>query len=363
MPSRKQPRGGAVTSRPRGRRPGASRTRDDILAAARTAFAEHGFNGGTVRDIADRAGVDAALVMHFFGSKEQLFASAMELPFDSEQVVAAILDGPRDELGARMITAFLGLWEDPDVGPRMLGLIRSATTYEAAARRLRNLVDAEILRPVAEALETPDSRLRADLVGAQLVGLGFTRYVLGLEPLASADRETLQRLLAPSLQSHLTGGIQVSITPIGWVRSPRAEPVDDDWDSITATIVLDAGQFGPEAVRGLDEFSHVEVVYLFDRVDPGSVATAARHPRGETRWPEVGIFAQRAKDRPNRLGVSVCRLVGVDGLELTVHALDAIDGTPVLDIKPCMTEFAPRGTVSQPAWSHELMTGYRSGSS
>ena len=150
----------------------------------------------------------------------------------------------------------------------------------------------------------------------------------------------------------------VDVEAIGRVRSGRTEPLDDDWDAVPAAVELDADRFGPEALAGLDEFSHVEVVYVFDRVDPASVQTGARHPRGNPDWPEVGIFAQRGKGRPNRIGVTVCRLLGVDGLRLEVQGLDAIDGTPVLDVKPFMAEFAPRGEVRQPAWSHELMAGY-----
>jgi tRNA-Thr(GGU) m(6)t(6)A37 methyltransferase TsaA len=150
----------------------------------------------------------------------------------------------------------------------------------------------------------------------------------------------------------------MEMIPIGAVSSPRTEPLDDDWDTVTATVTLDADQFGPDALAGLADFSHVEVVYVFDRVEPSTVQTRARHPRNNPEWPQVGIFAQRAKGRPNRIGVSVCRLLGVDGLTLTVHALDAIDGTPVLDVKPYLAEFAPRGEVRQPAWSHELMSGY-----
>ena len=150
----------------------------------------------------------------------------------------------------------------------------------------------------------------------------------------------------------------MEMTPIGRVASPRTEPLDDDWDAVTATVTLDADRFAPEVLDGLAEFSHVEVVYVFDRVDPGAVETGARHPRGNPEWPRVGIFAQRAKGRPNRIGVSVCRLLGVEGLTLTVQALDAIDGSPVLDVKPYLAEFGPRGEVRQPAWSHELMSGY-----
>jgi tRNA (adenine37-N6)-methyltransferase len=148
------------------------------------------------------------------------------------------------------------------------------------------------------------------------------------------------------------------MTPIGRVSSPRTEPLDDDWDAVPATITLDADRFTPDALAGLDEFSHVEVVFVFDRVDPDSVQTAARRPRGNPDWPLVGIFAQRGKARPNRIGVTVCRLLGVDGLTLSLQGLDAIDGTPVLDLKPYLAEFAPRGDVRQPAWSVELMSGY-----
>jgi len=152
------------------------------------------------------------------------------------------------------------------------------------------------------------------------------------------------------------------VEPIGWVRSSRTEPIDDNWDAVTATIALDPDQFTARSLLGLDEFSHVEVVYLFDQVDPATIETASRHPRGNTDWPEVGIFAQRAKMRPNRLGVSVCRLLGLDGLTLRVQGLDAIDGTPVLDIKPYMIEFGPREPTRQPDWSHELMATYWSNS-
>lgn len=154
--------------------------------------------------------------------------------------------------------------------------------------------------------------------------------------------------------------VGVELRPVGWVSSPRAEPIDDDWDSITATIHLDGDRFTPDALRGLDAFSHLEVVYFFDRVDPESVQTVTRRPRGNPDWPEVGIFAQRAKARPNRIGVSVCRLVTVEGLTVTVQALDAIDGSPILDIKPYLAESGPRSDVRQPAWSHQLMAGYRS---
>jgi tRNA-Thr(GGU) m(6)t(6)A37 methyltransferase TsaA len=149
-----------------------------------------------------------------------------------------------------------------------------------------------------------------------------------------------------------------TLTPVGHVIGGRDEVRDDDWGTERAIIRLDGERFTPDAIAGLDAFSHLEVVYLFDRVDPGAVELGARHPRGNTDWPRVGIFAQRAKDRPNRLGVSRCTLLAVEGLDLTVAGLDAVAGTPVLDIKPYMNEFGPQGSVHQPAWASELMAGY-----
>jgi tRNA (adenine37-N6)-methyltransferase len=147
------------------------------------------------------------------------------------------------------------------------------------------------------------------------------------------------------------------VTAIAHVASPRTEPVDDDWAGVESTIELTPA-FGPDALRGLGEFSHIEVVYVFHLVDPASITSGARCPRDNQDWPEVGIFAQRAKARPNRLGVSFCELLGIDGTTLRVRGLDAVDGTPVLDIKPCMREFAPRGEVREPAWAEELMADY-----
>ncbi len=151
------------------------------------------------------------------------------------------------------------------------------------------------------------------------------------------------------------------IEPIGRVSSSRTEAIDDDWDSIHSTVVLDPERVTPDAVLGLDDFSHVEIVYVFDRVDPLQVQTGARHPRGNEAWPRVGILAQCAKNRPNRLGVTTCRLLGVDGLTLRVQGLDAIDGTPVLDVKPYLIAFGPRGPVREPRWATELMADYWTG--
>ena len=148
------------------------------------------------------------------------------------------------------------------------------------------------------------------------------------------------------------------VESIGTVVGGRAEPYDDDWTVERAPIRLDRDRFGTEALAGLTDFSHLEVVFAFHLVDEAKVQHGARHPRENPEWPLVGIFAQRGKNRPNRLGVSRCRLLAVEGLDVQVSGLDAIDGTPVLDIKPYMAEFGPLGEVRQPAWATELMHGY-----
>ncbi len=150
----------------------------------------------------------------------------------------------------------------------------------------------------------------------------------------------------------------VLIAPVGHVRGGRDQAVDDDWGKSRARIELDPSRFGRQALAGLAEFSHVEVIFLFDRVPDDEIEFGARRPRGRPDWPLVGIFAQRGKNRPNRLGLCVARIVAVDGLSLEVEGLDAIDGTPVIDIKPVMKGFAPRGEIREPAWAAEIMKDY-----
>jgi tRNA-Thr(GGU) m(6)t(6)A37 methyltransferase TsaA len=149
-----------------------------------------------------------------------------------------------------------------------------------------------------------------------------------------------------------------TVEPIGVVRSGRTASIDDDWDAVESRLELDSNVLEPDATLGLEGFSHIEVVYLFHLADPAAACRGARRPRGNPDWPMAGILAQRAKDRPNGLGVTVCRLLGVDGRSLHVQGLDAIDGTPVLDVKPYLSGFAPRGDVREPTWSLELMAGY-----
>lgn len=150
---------------------------------------------------------------------------------------------------------------------------------------------------------------------------------------------------------------EIVVQPIGQIRGGRLQPQDDSWDSEVAQIVLHP-RFDAGALAGLEAFSHVEIVFHFHQVTDSEIVTGARHPRGRKDWPLVGIFAQRGKNRPNCIGVSVCKLLSVEGSTLRVRGLDAIDGTPVLDIKPVMREFLPRGEIHQPDWASELMKDY-----
>ena len=149
-----------------------------------------------------------------------------------------------------------------------------------------------------------------------------------------------------------------TLTPIGAVSSAIREPIDDVWGATISRISLDPSRFTPASLAGLDRFSHVEILFLLDRIPDSKIEFHSRHPRGRADWPRVGIFAQRSKNRPNRIGSTVCRLLAVEGLSIQVESLDAIDGTPVLDIKPYLREFGPRQAVRQPAWATELMASY-----
>jgi tRNA-Thr(GGU) m(6)t(6)A37 methyltransferase TsaA len=149
--------------------------------------------------------------------------------------------------------------------------------------------------------------------------------------------------------------MDILLSPIGWVRSSEKGPREDYWCEVVSEIVLDRATFSPKALDGLSEFSHVEVLFHLHGVDESSVITGRRHPRGNVQWPEVGIFAQRAKSQPNRIAATICRLVSVEGLTLQVQGLDAMNGSPVIDIKPVFAEFVPeRASVRQPGRSGSL---------
>jgi AcrR family transcriptional regulator len=193
-----------------GRRPGDSGSRGRILAAAREAFASAGFDGATIRGIAGAAAVDPALVHHYFGSKERLFVAATDLPMDPEVVLPALLEGPRDELGRRLATLFLSIWDDPHGRHVLLGILRSAVSDPRAATMIRELIVERIVGPLVAALGSPDAKLRTTLVGSQLIGIALVRYIIEVEPLASAPAEAIVRAIAPTIQRYLTGPLDVA---------------------------------------------------------------------------------------------------------------------------------------------------------
>ena len=186
-----------------GRRPGIGGTRDKILAAARARFGEEGYDGATIRGIASAAGVDPAMVPHYFGSKEGVFLAAVEFPVDPAVFIPRLLEPGLDGLGERLVSFFLETWDSP-AGSPLLGLIRSVVGSERAAAVLRDFVSREVLGRLAEALELDRPQLRASLAASQLVGLAMLRYVVKLEPLASASPEDLAAWLGPTLQRYLT---------------------------------------------------------------------------------------------------------------------------------------------------------------
>jgi len=149
----------------------------------------------------------------------------------------------------------------------------------------------------------------------------------------------------------------IHISPIGVVCNERLTPTDNDWGGLVSEIRLDPA-LPEESLAGLDTFSHAEIIFQFHLVGEEQIVMGARHPRENPQWPGVGIFAQRGRLRPNRLGLTAVRILRRECRSLFVKGLDAINGTPVLDIKPVMQEFLPRGPIHQPDWSHELMQDY-----
>jgi AcrR family transcriptional regulator len=191
------------TPQRRGRRPGAPDTRATILEAARASFAESGFAGTTVRGVAAAAGVDAALVHHYFGTKDALFLAAMELPVDPRRVIAPAVAGGIDGAGERLLRAFLSLWDDPEISPVLVGIVRSAL-QPGGERLLTQGIVPVLLLPVGEALGVDHPEVRMPLVISQVAGLILTRYLVGLEPIASMPAETVVATYGPVLQRFLT---------------------------------------------------------------------------------------------------------------------------------------------------------------
>ncbi|MGW7365585.1 TetR/AcrR family transcriptional regulator [Streptomyces sp. NPDC054841] len=178
--------------------------RERILLAARTEFAERGYDKTSVRGIAKAAGVDPALVHHYFGTKDEVFAAAIELSFEPALVIPAVLDQGTEGLGERLARYFIGVWENPVTRAPLLAIIRSALTHEAAAKVLRGFVLRRLLERVAADLDVPNPKFRAELAASHMIGIAILRYVIQVEPLASADPEEIIALVAPTLQRYLT---------------------------------------------------------------------------------------------------------------------------------------------------------------
>jgi len=190
-----------------GRRPGPNRTREAIVAAARSAFAKRGYDAVSIRAVARDARVDPALVHRFYGSKEELFVAAMELPVSPGQLVPALLAEGVDDLGERLVRTLLELFDRPATFAPFLALIRGAVSNEHAAALLREFIAREVLGRLAAAASPDRPELRASLAGSQVVGLAMARSVVGVPPLATTDRETVVACVGPTIQRYLTGAL------------------------------------------------------------------------------------------------------------------------------------------------------------
>jgi AcrR family transcriptional regulator len=196
-----------------GRRPGNPDTREAVLAAARAVFAERGYDGATIRGIATAAGVDPALVHHYFGSKEKLFLAAVQAPADPGELLPEVLALPPEELGVAVVRLVLRVWDSP-ARAAGLALLRSAVSNEWTAKMLREFLSARIIRRVVGTLDKPlaEREARGALIGSQMVGLVMTRYVLRLEPLASASVDEVAAAVGPTIQHYLTGDVVLPTT-------------------------------------------------------------------------------------------------------------------------------------------------------
>lgn len=190
---------------PAGRRPGKPETRDAILEAARQSFSESGYDGTTIRAIGTAAGVDPALVHHFFGTKAALFAAAVDFPASPRVVLPGIFESDVEQAGEQIVRFFLSLWEDPISRRRLLAIVKSAVRYEAAATMLREFLSREVVGSFVDALNTPDAELRATLVGSQLIGIAMVRYIVKVPPLATASTEAIVAAYAPTIQRYVNG--------------------------------------------------------------------------------------------------------------------------------------------------------------
>jgi AcrR family transcriptional regulator len=201
---------GRRTGQRTGRRPGSEDTRGRILGVAREAFGERGYDATSIRGVAASAGVDAALVHHYFGSKQQLFLAASEFPVDPAEMVPRMLAGPREQMGERVVRTVVGLWDRAEVRPMLLGIVRSATTDPVAAGMARRMLAEGPFLALARALDLPDAETRATLAGTQLIGLAISRYVIELEPIASMSPDDLAAAIGPTIGRYLAGDVRLA---------------------------------------------------------------------------------------------------------------------------------------------------------
>ena len=191
-----------------GRRPGNPDTRESILDAARSAFADKGFDGASIRGIATSAGVDPALVHHYFGTKNQLFLAAMNSPIDPGEIIAKAVEGDRTELGARLVRTFLTIWDSP-AGTAGVALLRSAVGSEWTARLFREFIVTQVMRRVMPhlAVDPAEAPLRVSLVASQMAGLAMVRYVIKIEPMVAASHDALVAAVGPTVQRYISGDL------------------------------------------------------------------------------------------------------------------------------------------------------------
>ncbi|GAA1758844.1 TetR family transcriptional regulator [Luedemannella helvata] len=192
----------------RGRRPGNQDTREAVLAAAREVFADKGYDGASIRAIAAAAGVDPALIHHYFGTKEQLFVAALRSPVNPADVLPGVINGDPDRLGERLIRTLLQVWDSP-AGGAAAAMVRSAVTNDTMARMLREFILKRLItRVLAEVVSDPaEAGVRGTLVATQIAGLIMIRYLIKVEPLASAPAEQVVALVGPTIQRYLTGAL------------------------------------------------------------------------------------------------------------------------------------------------------------
>lgn len=190
----------------RGRRPGAPDTRSEVLAAARTSFAEKGFRGTTIRAVAASAGVDPALVHHYFGSKDDLFVAALQIPVDPREVLSPVVAAGPDGAGERLLRAFLGVWDDPETQPALLALVRSVMTDDTGGLVREGFIPV-VIGPLLASLVPDRPDVRVPLVASQMIGLILARYVLALPPMAQMPADDVVARVGPVVQHYLTGDL------------------------------------------------------------------------------------------------------------------------------------------------------------